>query len=595
MSFGELHFLRWYWLPALVPLSCLVWRFAHRGSSMRSRWAAVCDAALLPYVLIADEGRRRRWSSYALGAAGTLSVLALAGPTWDRLPQPVFRDQSALVIALDLSRSMDAADVQPSRLERARFKIADLLARRPQGQTALLVFADQAYTVTPLTDDTATIASQLPVLTTSLMPTQGSRPDRALDQAAKLLQQAGVVRGDVLLVTDGWNAQQTPQMQAQATAFPHRISILGVGTGQGAPVPVAGGGFVKDAQGKIVIPKLDAALLRDLARAGGGVYSALRIDDRDLDALSIVLESHPLRGAVASTELKTERWREQGPWLLLLVLPLAALAFRRGYLVVAFALLPRVFEPVHAMDWGDLWSRPDQRAMKALDAGDPRHAAQRFIDARWQAAAHYRGGEFGAALQALDGLQDVDDLYNKGNALARLGRYAEAIQAYDDALKLDAAHDDARHNRDLLKKLLKDQQQQAGRGNPQEAQGTARSDEEKNQEGSSSSGQAPSREDSERDGKQQQAAQPAEAQKQGFTPRPLKARDGTEAPVGSSDRQEQERAQTQDRRSRLEREEGQADEQWLRRIPDDPGGLLRRKFLYQYQRQDRGQRSDQPW
>ncbi|MDM8563018.1 VWA domain-containing protein, partial [Candidatus Marithioploca araucensis] len=168
-------------------------------------WKTVCDPQLLPHLLLDEEGKRRIWPIYALGIGGLLSILALAGPTWERLPQPAFRDQSALVIVLDLSRSMDATDIEPSRLVRARFKVADILKQRKEGQTALIVYAEDAFIVTPLTDDTETIASQLSVLNTSLMPSQGSRVDIALKKAGILLKQAGLKKGNVLLITDGVN------------------------------------------------------------------------------------------------------------------------------------------------------------------------------------------------------------------------------------------------------------------------------------------------------------------------------------------------------------------------------------------------------
>ena len=163
------------------------------------------DKALLPHVLISKEIQSRNWPKILVAVTGLLSIIALAGPVWEQLPQPIFRNDSALVIALDLSRSMDAEDLKPSRLVRARFKIADLLKQRKDGQTALLVYADDAYSVTPLTDDTDTILSQLKALTTDLMPQQGSRADRAMLKARDLLKQAGARGGDVLLISDGVN------------------------------------------------------------------------------------------------------------------------------------------------------------------------------------------------------------------------------------------------------------------------------------------------------------------------------------------------------------------------------------------------------
>ena len=199
---NELHFLRPAWLLALLPLGWLAWQSWHQKLASPG-WRAVCDAHLLPHLLVGEARQARRWPAGLIGAAGLLAVIALAGPTWKQLPQPVFRSQNAMVIVLDLSRSMNATDVKPSRLIRARLKLRDLLARHREGQTALVVYAGDAFTVSPVTDDTATIDALVPVLRTSLMPAPGSNTESALRRARDLLAQAGAVRGEIILITDG--------------------------------------------------------------------------------------------------------------------------------------------------------------------------------------------------------------------------------------------------------------------------------------------------------------------------------------------------------------------------------------------------------
>ncbi|NNE37980.1 MAG: VWA domain-containing protein, partial [Gammaproteobacteria bacterium] len=198
---AEFQFIRPYWLYGFIPLTILV-LYMFRHKLRNKKWESLCDKELLPYILIGDEPATRRTSAMITLVAGTIVLLSLAGPTWEKLPQPVFSTQSALVIALDLSRSMDATDVNPSRLERARFKVADILQHRAEGETALLVYAGDSFTVTPLTDDAATIESQLMALTTDIIPAQGNRTDLAMSKAVELLKQAGAGQGDVLLITD---------------------------------------------------------------------------------------------------------------------------------------------------------------------------------------------------------------------------------------------------------------------------------------------------------------------------------------------------------------------------------------------------------
>ena len=201
IDFEVFHFLRPLWFFALIPLLLLIWWMFFRRTG-ESNWEAICDERLLPHILIRGSGRTRKVSMILAAIGGLLGIIALAGPVWEKLPQPVFTAQDALVIALDLTRSMDAGDVSPSRLERARFKIRDILDQRHEGQTALLVYAGEAFTVTPLTDDNDTIKSQLNALNTDIMPVFGNRTDKAVTKALDLLKQAGMRRGHVLLITD---------------------------------------------------------------------------------------------------------------------------------------------------------------------------------------------------------------------------------------------------------------------------------------------------------------------------------------------------------------------------------------------------------
>ncbi|MGH8551013.1 MAG: vWA domain-containing protein, partial [Methylococcales bacterium] len=255
INFGEFHFLRpdWFWALPVLFLLAVFWL---RRSLSRGSWAEVCDARLLPYILEHRSVGNSRvpWLLFVL--ASLLSLIALAGPVWKRLPAPVYRNESALVIVLDLSRSMDAEDIRPSRLSRARFKISDILQQRKDGLTALVGYAHEAYTVAPLTDDSATISNQLPALETSIMPAQGSRTSPALERAVELLQQSGNPSGNILLITDGVDSKASDTAE-ELSRDGYRLSVLGIGSEAGAPIPMEGGGFIKDAGGNIVVSRLE--------------------------------------------------------------------------------------------------------------------------------------------------------------------------------------------------------------------------------------------------------------------------------------------------------------------------------------------------
>ena len=574
IAFDNFHFLRPAWFAALLPLAALLALLA-RGGVLRGGWDAVCDRHLLPFILIGGALARRRFSLAVIALAGVIAITALAGPAWERLPQPVFRDRAAMVVALDLSRSMDATDVAPSRLARAVFKISDVLARRKSGQTALVVYAAQAFVVVPLTDDNDALALYLQSLATDLLPVQGSRPDRALQEAGALLMQAGVRRGDVLLVGDYADARAHAEAR-HLVAKGYRLSVLGVGTGDGAPVPLTSGDFL-NAGGETVISTLAADELEALASAGGGIYRRLNLaGDGDTAALTAWLKSAPqAQGPEAAAEdaATTDVWRERGPWLLLLLAPLAAAAFRRGVLVVAVAaLLPWPPEAL-AFDWRDLWLRPDQQAARALEAGDAEDAARLFEDRRWKAAAQYRNEDFEAAARSLESFDAAADLYNRGNALAKSGALKEAVAAYKGALELRPGLDDARHNLRIVEQLMQQRQQQQ----QQQAGGDRREGEEQRQQQQQQGG-----------GKQQQ-----QGAQQPQPPAVAEQRRTTEAPEAEGDAADAANAAAQ-----MVGEDEQAVEQYLRRISEDPRRLLQRKLrhLSRLKQRETGEAAgDSPW
>ncbi len=625
------HFLRPLWFLALIPLTVLllwVWRQRRAGRS----WQSVVDARLLPYLLMDRGGRRSSWVMAALVLGTVLAVTALAGPTWNKLQQPVFRRQSALVVLLDLSRSMDAGDLQPSRLQMAKFKLRDILARRKEGDTALVVFAADPFVVTPLTNDVDTIDRQLSSLTTDLMPVQGSRADRAIAKAQALLQQSGAVHGDVLLITDGIDNDDADKLHdavRKLVAGGYRLSVLGVGTAAGAPIPLAGGGFFKDSAGAIVLPKLDEPPLTRLAAEGHGIYRHLAADDADTDALTrLFAGGWPSQQAQKVAGMKSDQWREAGPWLLLPLLALASLVFRRGYLLMVcmMALLLPMPRNAYALGWHELWQRSDQRGAQALAAQQPKRAAELFKDPKWRAAAHYRAGDYQAALKDLAKQRGAAAAYNRGNALAHLGKYQQALNAYEDALKQDPNFKDAAYNRDLVKKWLQP---------PQHKKDSSGNNKRKNQSGKKQAGKQQGQPQSGEKGKQAQAKQSqgkganqgkdqtaAQADKHNDDKKgdsatvrhqqekPSSAQQKTADAKNTTSKDQKNNQGKKDQRTAMndvapqssataekpQSESQQATAQWLRRIPDDPGGLWRRKFLYQYKREHQSQQSEaKPW
>ena len=590
------HFLRPQWFVAVLPLALLTWfLFFRKGAE--SNWEALVDEPLLPHILIRGVRRTRRVALLSTTVSGLLGIIALAGPVWEKLPQPVFTTQDALVIALDLTRSMDATDVSPSRLERARYKIRDILDQRLEGQTALLVYTGEAFTVTPLTDDGATIKSQLNALDTNIMPVTGNRTDRALDKALDLLKQAGMGRGNVLLITDAADPDRAEESVRRLRNEGYRLSILGVGTRHGAPVLLPDGGFLQGKDGEIVIPVLDESALRRLAAAGGGMYVRLTKDDQDTRLLTGNFSAVQPAAELAGPGTTADVWREQGPWLVLCLLPLAALLFRRGYIFVLAAVLLAPADPVYALDWEDLWLRKDQRGQRAMDTRDYEAAAEWFDDPAWKAAAQHRAGNYQASVDTLEKLDVAQSNYNRGNSLARLGRYHEAIAAYDRTLAELPDHADAKFNRELLEQELErqqaqQQQQQEGEQQQEQQQQAGEQPQQQEQQGRHNQEQQQPSQSPQAGDRQEQANQneTSEQDKREQAQQQYRKEQGKQQ---QDEQAEQQVARTDDPKTA---EEQQATEQWLRRIPDDPSELLRRKFRYQYQQRNyEADRDEQTW
>ena len=579
----QFHFLRPWWLLALIPLAAVTWLLI-RGRYDSGNWRTVIDPRLLPHVLSGASKQTRGAIRWVLAAVAGLAIIALAGPTWEKQQQAVFDRQVSLVVALDLSRSMDATDIKPTRLARARHKIADILNLRKEGQTALVVYAADAFAVTPLTHDADTILALLPDLESALMPAQGSRADRALEQALELFDNSGVRRGDVLLVSDGFSDLEVAGLEALLDRHPgQRLSVLAIGTPEGGPVPLRNGGFLKDNAGAIVIADMNVDNLRRAARLGGGAYTSISADDSDIDTLLHAMESSLEQHEAQQSDYSADLWYELGPGLVLLLLPFAALAFRRG-LIWMLPLYIMVLPPdAQALDWQSLWRNDDQRALQLFQQEQHGEAAQLFADDEWQAAAKYRAGDYQAAAEDWEQLDNAAARYNRANALAQQGQYEDALAAYDRLLEQNPAHQDALFNRKAIEDWLRQQQQQSQQDEQQSGQQSEQQSEQQN----GSQGQQQS------DSQQQQ---PGESQASADSAQDERDPGDQEQPGADSGQDEQASAQPEDA-TQPETNEQRSDEavadadqqmseqaaqQWLRKIPDDPGGLLRRKFIYQY-------------
>lgn len=657
---SQFHLLRPYWLVALIPAFILFIALLKRRLAS-ARWNGIIDEALMPHVLDQMPTEQSRWPLWFVLFAWIMAVIALSGPTWHKIPHPVQKKEDSLVIVLDMSLSMAAQDLTPDRATRARQKVIDILQQRKEGLTALVVYAGDAYTVTPLTDDADTIINLVPALSPFIMPAMGSRPDKALSLANKLVIDSGLQKADFLLITDGIQTKDIARIKKSLGNNSQYLSVLTIGTEEGAPIAMQGQGFMRDTQGNIVLPKLDINPIKQLSSELNIRWHPMSFDDKDWQyLLEKDLSSQTNNNSQVEPNKALERefdlWADQGYWLIPFILFIAAFSFRRGWMLSLILVIGLQPDNSYAEDttpeapspnesswhsfWQSAWATKDQQGQKAFTQ-DPASAAELFEDPNWKASSYYRAGDYEQAANYFaanaqdanskdSSAQDssaqsitAENHYNRGNALAKAGKLEDAITAYEQALELNNKDEknssnnlntDAQFNKQLVEELLKQQEQQDSddsSGDDSENDSEQNSDKndsenkdsddqsEKNQDQSQDQNNSDDQDsdNNDSDNKNEQKDQESEKEKDKEKPSDSskdnskeKNKDMNKEPSES----EQKNPQAEDA-DELSREERQALEQWLNRIPDDPGGLLKRKFKYQYQQRDHQEEGEVSW
>ncbi len=429
---AEFHFLRPWWLLVLVLPPLVVW-LASRVDNMQSRWKALIAPHLLQKLIVEPDAKNRALPSWLLAAVITLAVLGVAGPTWHREPPPFVSDTASLVIAVDLSPTMDEKDISPSRIERAKLKIRDILAARSGARTAVIAYSGTAHLVVPLTDDAELIQSYSDALATRIMPKPGKDTAAAVKLATGLMSADGTA-GTVLVLTDGIES-------SAVQALTRNVVILGVGT-------AAGG--------------VDLGGLERIANSAGLPVATLTDDDADVRWVGRQVRTN----FAAASASDGDRWHDAG-WYLLFPLAIAfALTFRRGWVVKVASLLLalRIFAATEAdaTDLMDIWLTHDQQGRLAFEHGDVATAATLFADPMWRGVALYRAGRFKEAAASFALVETPEGRFDRGNALVHAGDYEEALAAYRQALQQRDGWPEAEANLAIAARLLKMQQDDDG-------------------------------------------------------------------------------------------------------------------------------------
>lgn len=588
---ADFHLLRPLWLLALIPAAALWWLLRTRRQDL-SPWQQLIASHLQPIVLVGQQLQRKQpWAMPLLALCWLLTVLALSGPTWQKLPQPALTLKKATVLIMDMSLSMRATDMTPDRLSQQRFKALDFVDQLREGDLALISYAAEAFVISPLTPDHNNIRLQIPTLQPELMPEQGSNVLAALQLATELLQQAGYPSGEVVLFTDGFDSDSYHALQQLLNSWPYRLSILAFGQAEGAVVRLENGELLKNAQGGVVIPRVPLEQLQILARQGGGVFRQASADNSDLQAMISSRHENTAQHEPQQT-LTGDQWQDNAVYLVWLLLPLALWLARRAPILL---LLPAMYlPPAEAISWRDLWQNKQQQAIEDYQQQQYQSAQQKFADPLWQGNAAYRAGNYNQAAdafwQAIHQHPSVPGWHNLGNALAMQQQYQQALDAYQEALALDPENEAATANAELMRQLLQQQQaEQQQQNKNQNAEDNSSAEQQ----------QAGSQEQPADDatGSEQQASDAADTQ-QNQSQQSDNQQDATEQDAKEtqqnamlSENADNDENEQSPQPSIIEQswpnatpEQQQELENLLRKVQDDPGLLLRNRMLLEHQK-----------
>ncbi len=434
------HFLRPAWVLLLLPVLYTIYQQRQSRDETRG-WQAV----IAPHLLEALRVRQYRNHWFNPLSLSLLLMLLLTtilmGPSWRQQPSPLSKDEAALVVILDSSESMRQRDIQPSRLQRAKHKVADLLELRTGSRTALIVFAGSAHTVLPLTDDPQILNQYMTAVKPAVMPRAGKFPEYSLPRIDSIIPDR-TTPTTILLLTDGVSDASEKLFADYFSQRSHQLLVWGIG--QERPAPDSG------------IAPLAADSLRALADASGGSYIELSVDKRDVQSIHRRIDAH-----YVVTDDSAVPWLDSGYWLIFPCLVIFALWFRKGWTLqwgLVLCLIGGALQPQQAhaaYNWfANFWLTPDQQGRWLLQRGEYREAATRFANPMWKGVAYYYGEDFKLAAEYFSRVDSEAARFNRANALAHSQNYVPAVRLYERILDANPGHDAARGNREIVQAVI---------------------------------------------------------------------------------------------------------------------------------------------
>lgn len=458
-------FLYPLWFLALIPLVVLV--LIQRKNKNTTGLIAPHIAKQLGMT------QKTQGNGFTLGLvlAWLCVTTALAGPSFGYKDSPSFQLSGARVLVMDMSRSVYATDVKPNRLTQEKYKAKDLLPYWKEGMTGLVAYGADSYLVSPLTEDSQTLNNLITNLSPEIMPYQGKGSNllAAVAQSIEMMTKSGHQQGDIIVLTDGISNQQLDKVMSRVKGTKWRISLLGIGTKNGAPIELPSGQLLTDPSGKTVVATLDSDPLVTLAQATNGVAQLIQSDNSDIETIARLTKT-PLEQVTQNSDTQVNSRANHGYWLLFPLVLFSLLCFRKGmFLALLLVLLP-VDKSMASTDVSSHLLSDDYTAHQQFEQKDYKAASKQFKSKQWKGAAQYKAGDYKGAIESLTGLEDTQSQYNLANALAQNGQLEEAKEKYESLLKTNPDMKDAKKNLDIVNKALEQKKQQQDDKNKQSDQ-----------------------------------------------------------------------------------------------------------------------------
>ncbi|MEM1235709.1 MAG: VWA domain-containing protein [Pseudomonadota bacterium] len=411
------HFLR-PWLLLLVPVVLLLWWFIRDHGQSKVAQADGLAPHLREALTLGRVSKRRFQPIDGVVAGLILAILGAAGPTWSRVPDPFLAQTAPLVVVLEVSSSMEGTDIAPSRLERGKQKIRDLLELRAGARTALVAYAGSAHRVVPLSEDADIMLPYLEGLSTETMPSDGSNAAAALEIATEILT-GETAPGAILFVLDGIDTVDVPTFESVSDAT---IAFL-------AMLP-------------------DGQRDQGLDQMSDITVVPVQPSDTDVRQLDRVLNTAFRR---AMLEDETQQWDDRGRWLAFPAALLALLWFRRGWtmkwaMIAALSIGYSAPNRAAADGVADWFFTPDQQGWIAYQRNDFTAASALFVDPLWKGYAYYRNARYPEAIDILTRLDTAQAHYIRGLSHLRNRQYREGVRAFERVLELDPDYPGAEEN-----------------------------------------------------------------------------------------------------------------------------------------------------